>query len=77
MPLRITPMYTYFENLVCLNKFSTKFGGMMGFTFDIDLLVERFCSDDCLRFEVTVFAGGHCLDPREVLVPADFLRFKG
>lgn len=45
----------------------------MGFTFDIDLLVERLCSDDCLRFEVTVFAGGHCLDPREALVPADFL----
>jgi len=44
----------------------------MGFTFDIDL-VERFCSDDCLRFEVTVFAGGHCLDPLETLVSLDFL----
>lgn len=47
----------------------------MGFTFDINL-VERSCSDDCLRFEVTVFAGGHCLDPLGTLVPADFLQLK-
>jgi len=44
----------------------------MGFTFDMDL-VER-SSDDWLRFEFTVFAGGHCLDPLETLVPADFLQ---
>lgn len=64
-------MYTYFVNLVCLNKLSTKFGGMIGFPFDINLIEQSF-SDDWLRFELTVLAGGHCLDPLETLVP-DFL----
>lgn len=62
---------TYLLNLVCLNKFSTKFGEIEGLTFDINL-VDRRCSDDCLRFEVTVFTSGHCLDPLNDLFP-DFL----
>lgn len=59
---------TYLENLVCLNKFSTKFGGIKGLTFDINL-VERCRSDDLQRFVVTVLAGGHCLDPLGALLP--------
>jgi hypothetical protein len=69
--LKITIKYTYFVNLVCLNKLSTKFGGMICFTFDIDLVEQS--SDNCLRFEFTVFAGGHCLEPLIILVP-DFLQ---
>lgn len=44
----------------------------MGFTFDINLVEQS--SDDWFRFEVTDFAGGHCLDPLGTLVPADFLK---
>lgn len=61
----------YLVNLVCLNRFSTKFNDIEDLTFGIEF-TERSWSEDCLRFEFTAFTGGHCLDPLADLFP-DFL----
>lgn len=70
--ISVRQLATHLVNLVCLDRFSTKFGEIVGLTFGIGLVRPRGCSD-CLRFEVTVFTSGHCFDPLETLSP-DFLR---